>query len=105
MASGLQAVGAYFLRQAEHPLSDDVLLDLGRARVDGAGGGPQERGRERAGLRGGGVALLEFLARDHELTVRPENLERRLVVALLELGIRQFGDRRTGPRRVALLES
>src|SRR4029453_14672103 len=105
MASSLQAVGAHFLRQAEHALSDDVLLDLGRARVDGAGARPQERGRERAGLAGGGVDLREFLAGDHELAIRPENLERRLVVALLELGIRQFGDRRSGSRRVTLLES
>src|SRR5262245_37864918 len=50
MASGLQPVGAYFLRQAEHALSDDVFLDLGRAGVNGAGPRPQERGRERARL-------------------------------------------------------
>src|SRR5215510_13333269 len=104
MASGLQAVGAHFLGQAEHALSDDVLLDLGRARVDGAGARPQERGRERAGLARGCVDLLEFLAGDHELAVRTENLQRRLVVALLEFGGRQLGDRRRGARRVAVLE-
>src|SRR5215467_6511229 len=61
MASGLQAVGAHFLGQAEHALSDDVLLDLGRARVDGAGARPQERGGKRAGLAGRGIDLLELL--------------------------------------------
>src|SRR5207249_3937919 len=94
MASGLQAVGAHFLRQAEHALSDDVLLDLGRARVDRAGARPEERGREGPGLAGGGVDLLELFTRDHELTEGAEDLERELVVSLLELGIRQFGDRR-----------
>src|SRR5262245_40145084 len=104
MASGLQAVGAYFLRQAEHALSDDVLLDLGRARVDRARSRPEERGREGAGLAGGGVDLLEFLARNHELAEGAEDLDRQLVVALLELGVRELRDRRRGARRVALLE-
>src|SRR5215510_15217221 len=45
MASGLQAVGAHFLGQAENALSDDVLLDLGRTRVDRAGARPQKRVR------------------------------------------------------------
>src|SRR5437899_12614405 len=93
MASGLQPVGAHFLRQAEHALSDDVLLDLGRARVDRSRARPEERGREGAGLAGRGVDLLELFARDHELAEPAEALERELVVALLELGIRQFGDR------------
>src|SRR5882724_587149 len=93
MASGLQPVGAHFFRQAEHALADDVLLDLGRARVDRAGARPEERGRERAGLAGGRVDLLELFARDHELPEGAEDLEGQLVVALLELGIRQFGDR------------
>src|SRR5207249_11270214 len=103
MASGLQAVGAHFLRQAEHALSNDVLLDLGRARVDRARARPQERGREGARLAGRGVDLLELLARDHELAERAEDLEGQLVVALLELGIRKLRDRRRGTRRVALL--
>src|SRR5215831_19072695 len=60
MASGLQAVGAYFFRQAEHALSDDVLLDLGRARVDRARTRPEERGREGTGLAGRGIDLLEL---------------------------------------------
>src|SRR5947209_19567997 len=94
MASGLQAVGAHFLRQAEHALSDDVLLDLGRARVDRARARPQERGREGARLAGRGVDLRQLLARDHELAERAEDLERELVVALLELRIRKLGDRR-----------
>src|SRR5215510_10018566 len=104
MASSLQAVGAYFLRQAEHALSDDVLLDLRRARVDGAGARPQERGGEGAWLAGRGIDLLELLARDHELAEGAEDLDRQLVVALLELGVRELCDRRRGPRRVALLE-
>src|SRR5262245_59295264 len=70
MASGLQTVGAHFLRQTEHALSDDVLLDLGRARVDRAGARPQERGRERAGFPGRRVDLLELFAGDHELAER-----------------------------------
>src|SRR5882672_486886 len=94
MGSGLQAVGANFLRQAEHALSDDVLLDLGRARVNRSRARPEERGREGAGLAGRGVDLLELLARDHELAERPEDLECLLVVALLELGVRKLGDRR-----------
>src|SRR5262252_8090093 len=104
MASGLQAVGAHFLGQAEHALPDDVLLDLGRARVDRAGARPQERGRERAGLAGRGVDLLELIARDHQLAERAEYLDRQLVVTLLELGVRELRDRRRGPRRVTLLE-
>src|SRR5215468_9763013 len=104
MASGLQAVGAHFLGQAKHALPDDVLLDLGRARVDRAGARPQERGRERAGLAGRGVDLLELLARNHELAERPQDLERQLVVALLELRVRQLRDRRGRARRVALLQ-
>src|SRR5712691_11052303 len=102
MASDLQAVGAHFLRQAEHALSDDVLLDLGRARVDRAGARPEEGGRERPGLAGGSVDLLELFARDHQLPEGPEDLERELVVALLELGIRQFGDRGRRGRRPRL---
>src|SRR5437867_11682295 len=35
MASDLQAVGGHFLRQADHALADDVLLDLGRPGLDG----------------------------------------------------------------------
>src|SRR5437899_12701172 len=104
LASGLQAGGAHFLRQAEHALSDDVLLDLGRARVDRPRARPEERGREGAGLAGRGVDLLELLARDHELAERAEDLERELVVALLELRIRKLGDRRGRARRVALLQ-
>src|SRR5256712_12970508 len=72
MASDLQAVGAHFLRQAEHTLSDDVLLDLGRARVDRAGARPEEGGRERPGLAGGGVDRLALFARDHQLAERSE---------------------------------
>src|SRR2546429_3762051 len=70
MASGLQAAGAHFLRQAEHPLSDDVLLDLGPARVDRARARPDERGREGAGLAGVCIDLPVLLARAHELTER-----------------------------------
>src|SRR5437879_9580923 len=104
MASGLQPVGAHFFRQAEHALSDDVLLDLGRARVDRAGPRPQKRGRERAGLAGGGIDLLELFAGDHELTERAEDLERELVVALLELRIGKLGDRGGRARRITLLQ-
>src|SRR5262244_102012 len=104
MASGLQAVGAHFLGQAEHALSDDVLLDLRRTRVDRAGARPQKRGREGAGLAGRGIDLLELLARDHRLTERAEDLEGELVVALLELGIRQLRDRRGSTRGITLLQ-
>src|SRR2546426_3901892 len=104
MASGLQAVGAHFLRQAEHALPDDVFLDLGRAGVDGAGARPQERRRERAGLAGGRIDLLELFAGDHELAERAEDLEGELVVALLEFGIRKLGNRRGGAWRITLLE-
>src|SRR6516165_3618544 len=104
MVSGLQAVGAHFLRQAEHALSDDVLLDLGRSRVDRARARPEKRGREGAGLAGRGIDLLELLAGDHQLAERAEDLERELVVALLELGIRQFGDRRRGTRSITFLQ-
>src|SRR6267142_1522211 len=104
MGSGLQAVGANFLRQAEHALSDDVLLDLGRARVDRSRARPEERGREGARLAGRGVDLLELFARDHELAERPEDLECLLVVALLELGVRKLGDRRRGSRRITFLQ-
>src|SRR2546428_6970460 len=104
MASGLQPVGAHFLRQAEHALSNDVLLDLGRAGVDGSRARPEERGREGAGLAGRRVDLLELFARDHELAERAEDLERDLVVALLELGIRELRDRRRRARCVALLQ-
>src|SRR5262245_22584379 len=104
MASGLQAVGAHFLRQAEHALSNDVLLDLGRARVDRAGARPEKRGREGTGLAGRRIDLLELLARDHQLAKRAEDLERELVVTLLELGIRKLRDRRCGTRRITLLQ-
>src|SRR5690242_16432259 len=39
----LHAVRADLLGETEHPLADDVLLDLGRARVDGARARPQQR--------------------------------------------------------------
>src|SRR5213593_990038 len=94
MASRLQTIGAHFLGQAEHAFADDVLLDLGGARVDGSLARPQERGRPRAGLARGRVDLLELLARRHELAPRPQDLERQLVVALLELRVRELGDRR-----------
>src|SRR5205809_6628027 len=94
MASRLQTIGAHFLGQAEHAFADDVLLDLGGARVDGSRARPQERGRPRAGLARGRVDLLELLARRHELAPRPQALERQLVVALLELRVRELGDRR-----------
>src|SRR5207249_2304516 len=93
-ASRLQTIGAHFLGQAEHAFADDVLLDLGGARVDGSRARPQERGRPRAGLARGRVDLLELLARRHELAPRPQDLERQLVVALLELRVRELGDRR-----------
>src|SRR5437867_11005451 len=96
MASDLQAVGAHFLRQAEHALADDVLLDLGRPGVDRAGARPEEGGREGPGLAGGGVDLLALFARAHQLPAAPEDLARELVVALLELGVRQLGDRGRG---------
>src|SRR5256884_13247 len=104
MVSGLQAVGAYFLGQAEHAFADDVLLDLGRARVDRARPRPQKRGRPRAGLAGRGVDLLELFVRGDELPPRAQDLERQLVVALLELGVRELGDRRGRTGRLALLE-
>src|SRR5262245_17162703 len=104
MASCLQAVGAHFFRQAEHALSDYVLLDLGRSRVDRARARPQERGREGAGLAAGRIDLLELLACDHELAERAEDLERQLVVALLEFCIRQLGNRRRGTRSIPLLQ-
>src|SRR3989441_9540964 len=96
--------GAHFLGQAEHTLADDVLLDLGGARVDRPRARPQERGRPRAGLAGGRVDLLELLACRDELAPRPEDLERRLVVALLELRVREFGDRRRRAGRLAAVE-
>src|SRR5947208_1048304 len=104
MVSGLQAVGAYFLGQAEHAFADDVLLDLGRARVDRARPRPQKRGRPRAGLAGRGVDLLELFVRGDELPPRAQDLERQLVVAFLELGVRELGDRRGRTGRLALLE-
>src|SRR5947208_3457052 len=104
MVSGLQAVGAYFLGQAEHAFADDVLLDLGRARVDRARPRPQKCGRPRAGLAGRGVDLLELFVRGDELPPRAQDLERQLVVALLELGVRELGDRRGRTGRLALLE-
>src|SRR6266480_1223829 len=104
MASGLQAVRAHFLGQAEHALTDDVLLDLRGARVDRAGARPEERGRPRAGLAGGSVDVLELLARGDELAVRPEDLERELEVAFLELRVGELGDGRRGARGVAVLQ-
>src|SRR5712692_956237 len=104
MASGLQPVGAHFLGQAEHALADDVLLDLGGAGVDRAGARPEERRRPGAGLARGGVDLLELLARGDELAVRPEDLQRELEVALLELRVGELGDGRRGARRVAVLQ-
>src|SRR2546426_9131305 len=97
MASRLQAVGAHFLGQAEDTFADDVLLDLGRARVDRARARPQERGRPRAGLAGGRVDLLELVAGGGELAPRPEDLERQLEVALLEFRVRELGDGRGRP--------
>src|SRR5216117_2241282 len=91
-ASRLQAVGAHFLGQAEDAFADDVLLDLGRARVDRARARPQKRGRPRAGLAGGRVDLLELVAGGDELAPRPEDLERQLEVALLEFRVRELGD-------------
>src|SRR5262245_13377143 len=104
MASGLQAVGAHFLRQAEHALSNDALRDLGRARVDRAGARAEKRGRERPGRARRPIRLLELLARDHQLAKRAEDLERQLVVTLLELGIRKLRDRRRGTRRITFLQ-
>src|SRR5437867_11170562 len=75
MASDLPAVGAHFLRQAEHALADDVLLDLGRPGVDRAGARPEEGGRVGPGLAGGSVDLLELFARYHPLAGDPEDLE------------------------------
>src|SRR4029434_28584 len=80
MASGLQPVGALFLRQAEHALSNDVLLDLGRSRVDRARARPEKRGREGAGLAGRSVDLLELFERDHELAERAKVLACELAV-------------------------
>src|SRR5215510_11880636 len=90
MASGLQAVGAHFLRQAEHALSDDVLLDLGRARVDRSGARPQERGRERAGFPGRRVDLLELFAGYGKLAERAEDLESQLIVAFFKFCVREL---------------
>src|SRR3989442_15624267 len=60
MASDLQAVGAHFLRQAEHTLADDVLLDLGRPAGDRACARPDERGCEVPRPAGGGIDRLEL---------------------------------------------
>src|SRR5262249_18372640 len=104
MASGLHAVGADFLRQPEHTLTDHVLLDLRRSRIDRPGARPQEGVRPRAWLAGRRVDLVELVLRGQQLPLRPEDLERRLVVALLELRVRELGDGRARPRRVALLQ-
>src|SRR5205807_2909577 len=104
MASSLQAIGADFLGQPEYALADDVLLDLGRAGVDRARPRPQERGGPGAGLARRGVDLLELLAGGHHLAPGAEDLQRGLVVALLELRVGELRDRRLGPRPLALVQ-
>src|SRR5262249_12335802 len=79
-------------------------LHLGRSGIDGAGARPEECGRERAGLAGRRVDLLELLTGDHLLAPRAEDLERGLVEALLKLGVRELRDRRRRPRRLALVQ-
>src|SRR5439155_572451 len=61
-ASRLQAVGAHFLGQAEDAFADDVLLDLGRARVDLA-----QLGAHDGVLEERSAAAPQFLGRSHEL--------------------------------------
>ena len=98
------AVGTDLLRQAEDALTDDVLLDLRRARVDRAGTRPEKRGRERARLSGRRRHFLEHVVgrAGHELAPRAEDLEGQLEEALLELGVGELGDRRRGADRLSL---
>ena len=79
------------LRQAEHALGDDVALHLGRAGVDGAGARPEELARPvDVGPRA--------RARAQELAAGPEEVERGLAEALVELAPEDLLDRRLGAR-------
>src|SRR5881296_4256715 len=62
------------LRQAEQPLGDDVLLDLGRAALDRVGARPEERLRPHP-------ALDRPLRALPELRVRSLDLHRQLLKA------------------------
>src|SRR5262245_16017113 len=96
----LHPVGARFLGQAEHALADDVLLDLGRAGIDGAGPRPEERVGPGAAFTGRGVDVeAEFLRRPcRELAEGAEELLHQLLIALLELAVGELRDGRKGAR-------
>src|SRR5262245_48499761 len=90
----LHPVGADLLGQSEDALADDVLLDLRRARVDRPRARPEKGGRERSRLAGRRGDLLDDLVRRrHELTPWTKDLKRDLQVSLLELRVRELGDR------------
>src|SRR5712692_401388 len=93
MALGLHPVGADLLGQTKHALADHVLLDLRRAGVNRAGPRPQVRRGPRAIFTGRRIEVVPVVVGRQELTGRAEDLQGRLVVALLELGVRILGQR------------
>src|SRR5262249_28062248 len=80
------------LRQAEHALGHDVAMHLRRSGVDGAGARPEELARP-VDVGAGGHA------RAQELPPRPEQLERHLAEALVELAPVDLLERGLGTRR------
>src|SRR5581483_3469676 len=101
-----QAVGAHLARQPQHPLADDVLLDLGGAGVDGASARPEEVVSPVVLAVAGGADAQRQLVRQalEQLAVWPEDLLNQLLVALVHLAVVQLVDRRLGAWPLALLE-
>src|SRR5438067_13880558 len=84
-ACSLVLCGCRFARQPQYPLPDDVLLDLGRARVDGLGPAQEEA---RLGL----LELVRLTRQD----LGPRSHELHLQLAQVAMPVRpvQLADRR-----------
>src|SRR5205823_795013 len=100
ICSGPRTICARLTRQLQHTVADDVLLNLARSRVDGAGTRPQKvvRPRTIVAARRAGVQCELRWETLFDLTVRPEYVLHQLLVPLVELTVVQLVHGRFGPR-------
>src|SRR5487761_1985398 len=86
------------LGQAQHEVADDVALNLRRARLDGVAA--------RAQIPVRPLALVDHAGRSvRQLPIRPENLHRNLLEALIQLAPYDLLDRAFRPRHTRFVDA